>query len=127
TIPGGYDFDRIRDHLASRMSALPELRAKLANSHLNLDHPVWVEDTELDVSQHLHRIALPAPGGRHELSEVCGRIASIPLDRDKPLWEMWVIEGVGGTDPHDGGPIALMIKVHHAAVDGVSAGDLLNQ
>ncbi|MGV0644622.1 wax ester/triacylglycerol synthase family O-acyltransferase [Mycolicibacterium sp. XJ2546] len=127
TIPGGYSFDGIRDRLASRMSALPELRAKLANSQLNLDHPVWVEDTDLDVSHHLHRVALPAPGGRRELSEVCGRIASTPLDRSKPLWEMWVIEGIAGTDPQDGGPIALMIKVHHAAVDGVSAGNLLNQ
>lgn len=127
TIRGGYNFDGVRDHLASRMRALPELRAKLANSQLNLDHPVWVEDTELDVSHHLHRIALPAPGGRRELSEVCGRIASIPLDRSKPLWEMWVIEGIAGTDPQDGGPIALMIKVHHAAVDGVSAGNLINQ
>lgn len=127
TIPGGYSFDGLCSRLASRMGALPELRAKLANSQLNLDHPVWVEDTELDVSQHLHRIALPAPGGRRELSEVCGRIASIPLDRSKPLWEMWVIEGIAGTDPRDGGPIVLMIKVHHAAVDGVSAGNLLNQ
>lgn len=126
TIPGGYSFDGIRDHLASRMTALPELRAKLANSQLNLDHPVWVEDAELDVSHHLHRIALPAPGGRRELAEVCGRIASIPLDRSKPLWEMWVIEGIAGTDPQEG-PIALMIKVHHAAVDGVSAGNLINQ
>ncbi|MDA4110232.1 WS/DGAT/MGAT family O-acyltransferase [Mycolicibacterium holsaticum] len=126
TIPGGYSFDGIRSHLASRMRALPELRAKLANSQLNLDHPVWVEDTELDVAHHLHQIALPAPAGRRELSEVCGRIASIPLDRSKPLWEMWVIEGVAGADPHDG-PIALMIKVHHAAVDGVSAGNLISQ
>ncbi|MGE2689058.1 WS/DGAT/MGAT family O-acyltransferase [Mycolicibacterium pulveris] len=127
TMPGGYSFEGIRDHLASRMSALPELRAKLANSQLNLDHPVWVEDPDLDLGHHLHRIALPAPGGRRELDEVCGRIASIPLDRSKPLWEMWVIEGIAGSDPQNGGPIALMIKVHHAAVDGVSAGNLIAQ
>lgn len=127
TIPGGYSFDGLHDHLASRLGALPELRAKLADSQLNLDHPVWVEDPDLDLSFHLRRIALPTPGGRKELADVCGRIASVPLDRSKPLWEMWVIEGIGGTDPQQGGPIGLMIKVHHAAVDGVSAANLLSQ
>ncbi len=126
TIPGGYSFDGVRRHLESRMQALPELRAKLEDSQLNLDHPVWVEDTELDVSQHLHRIGVPAPGGRADLAEVCGRIASTPLDRSKPLWEMWVIEGLDGVEPEDGGSIALMIKVHHAAVDGVAAASLIN-
>lgn len=127
TIPGGYRFESFRERLASRMQAMPALRARLANSQLNLDHPVWVEDTEVDVSLHVQRIGLPAPGGREELAEACGRIASTPLDRGLPLWEMAVIEGVGGSDPHDGGPVVLMIKVHHAAVDGVSAANLLGQ
>ncbi|KUI22712.1 diacylglycerol O-acyltransferase [Mycobacterium sp. GA-1285] len=127
TIPGGYDFDRVREHLATRLRALPELRAKLANSQLNLDHPVWVEDDELDLTYHLHRSALPAPGGRNELVEVCARIAAAPLDRSKPLWEMWVIEGISETDPHVAGEVALMIKVHHAAVDGVSAANLIGK
>lgn len=126
TIPGGYDFDRVREYLATRLKALPELRAKLANSQLNLDHPVWVDDDELDLEYHLHRIALPAPGGRNELVDVCARIAASPLDRSKPLWEMWVIEGISETDPFDGGDIGLMIKVHHAAVDGVSAANLIS-
>jgi hypothetical protein len=81
---------------------LPEFWAKLADSDLNLDHPVWVEDPEFDV-RHLNRIALPAPGGREELAEVCGRIASVPLDRSKPLSEMWVIEGLDGSAAGDGG------------------------
>ncbi|KUI15413.1 diacylglycerol O-acyltransferase [Mycolicibacterium acapulense] len=127
TIPGGYDFDRVREHLATRLEALPELRAKLANSQLNLDHPVWVDDDELDLEYHLHRIALPAPGGRNELVNVCSRIAAAPLDRSKPLWEMWVIEGIHETDPSDAGDVALMIKVHHAAVDGVSAANLISK
>lgn len=127
TIPGGYSFERARDHLASRLQAVPELRVKLANSQLNLDHPVWVEDDDLDVTYHLRRSALPAPGGRNELVEVCGRIASIPLDRSKPLWEMWLIEGLGGVFPDEGGPVALMTKVHHAAVDGVAAANLISK
>ncbi|BBY44215.1 WS/DGAT/MGAT family O-acyltransferase [Mycolicibacterium celeriflavum] len=127
TIPGGYRFDRVREHLASRLRALPEFRAKLANSPLNLDHPVWVEEDDVDLSYHLHRIALPAPGEVTELTNVCGRIASAPLDRSKPLWEMWVIEGIAETDPHVYGDIALMMKVHHAAVDGVSAANLISK
>ena len=127
TIPGGYSFDRFQEDLAIRIKALPEFRAKLADSQLNLDHPVWVEEDDFDLSRHVHRIALPPPGGRCELGEVCGHIASVPLDRTKPLWEMWVIEGVAGEDAREGGPLALMIKVHHAAVDGVTATNLLNQ
>jgi len=127
TIPGGYSFAGLQDELAVRIEALPEFRSKLADSPLNLDHPVWVEDKDFGLSRHVHRIGLPPPGGRRELAEVCGHIASVPLDRSKPVWEMWVIEGVAGTDAHEGGPLALMIKVHHAAVDGVSATNLLNQ
>ena len=127
TMPGGYSFKRFQELFASRITALPELRAKLADSQLNLDHPVWIEDKDFDLSRHLYRIALPSPGGRSELAEICGHIASIPLDRTKPVWEMWVIEGVADTDAHDGGPLALMIKVHHAAVDGVSASNLLTK
>jgi diacylglycerol O-acyltransferase / wax synthase len=127
TIPGGYSFDRLHNDLALRITALPEFRAKLADSQLNLDYPVWVEDEDFDLSCHLLRIGLPSPGGRTELAEVCGHIASQRLDRSKPVWEMWVIEGIAGTDPHQGGPLALMIKVHHAAVDGVSGANLLSQ
>ncbi|MBO0679078.1 wax ester/triacylglycerol synthase family O-acyltransferase [Mycolicibacterium sp. S2-37] len=127
TVPGGYTFERFRDGVAARMVALPELRAKLADSQLNLDHPVWVEDKDLDVTRHIHRIGLPAPGGRQELTDVCAHIASIPLDRSKPLWDMWVIEGLDGDAAEDGGRLALMLKVHHAAVDGVSAANVLNQ
>jgi diacylglycerol O-acyltransferase / wax synthase len=127
TIPGGYSFARLQDELAVRTKALPEFRSKLADNQLNLDHPVWVEDKDFDVSRHVHRIGLPSPGGRRELAEVCGHIASVPLDRSKPVWEMWVIEGVADTDAHEDGPLALMIKVHHSAVDGVSATNVLTK
>src|SRR6185312_13725147 len=80
-----------------------------------------------DLDRHLLRIELPSPGGRRELAEVCGHIASAPLDRDRPLWEMWVIEGVCDTDPCAGGVLAVMTKVHHAAVDGVSGANLFSQ
>jgi len=127
TVPGGYTFDRLRDELAVRIAAIPEFRAKLDDSQFNLDYPVWVEDDEFDLDRHLLRIALPSPGGRRELADVCGHIASAPLDRSKPLWEMWVIDGVADTDPCAGGVLAVMTKVHHAAVDGVTGANLLSQ
>jgi diacylglycerol O-acyltransferase len=127
TIPGGYTFDRLRDDLVLRIKAIPEFRSKLADSQLNLDHPVWVDDKDFDLSHHLYRIGLPAPGGRRDLADVCGHIASVPLDRSRPLWEMWAIEGVADTNAREGGRLALMVKVHHAAVDGVTGADLLSQ
>jgi diacylglycerol O-acyltransferase len=127
TVTGGYTFDRLHDELAARIAAIPDFRAKLADSQLNLDYPVWVEDDAFDLDRHLLRITLPPPGGRRELAAVCGHIASAPLDRGKPLWEMWVIEGVADTDPRAGGLLAVMTKVHHAAVDGVTGANLLSQ
>ena len=127
TMPGGYTFDRFRDNLALRIKAMPQFREKIADSPLNLDHPVWVDDKNFDVSRHLHRIGLPPPGGRAELAEVCGHIASLPLDRSRPLWEMWVIEGVAGTDPRQDGRLAVMTKVHHACVDGMTGANLMSQ
>jgi WS/DGAT/MGAT family acyltransferase len=127
TVPEGYSFDRLRDGLAMRIKAMPEFRERVADSRFNLDHPVWVEDNDFDVNRHLHRIALPAPGGRVELAEICGHLASLALDRTRPLWEMWVIENVGGTDSQAGGRIAVLTKVHHAAVDGVTGANLMSK
>jgi diacylglycerol O-acyltransferase len=127
TVPGGYTFDRLRDELAIRIKAMPQFRERLANTPLNLDHPVWVDDENFDISRHVHRIGLPPPGGRLELSEICGHIAALPLDRSRPLWEMWVIEGVAGTDAQQGGRLAVLTKVHHACVDGVTGANLMSQ
>jgi WS/DGAT/MGAT family acyltransferase len=130
TMPGGYTFDRLRDELELRVKAIPEFREKLADSQLNLDHPVWVEDTDFNINRHLHRIGLPAPGGRQELAEICGHIASSPLDRSRPLWQMWVIEGIedtAGSNRHTSDRLAVMVKVHHSGVDGVTATNLMSQ
>jgi diacylglycerol O-acyltransferase / wax synthase len=126
TIPGGYTFDRLRDALGLRIKAMPEFREKLGDNRFNLDHPVWVEDKDFDVDRHLHRIGLPSPGGRVELGEICGHIASLNLDRSRPLWEMWVIENVAGTNAHEGGRLAVLTKVH-AGVDGVTGANLMSQ
>jgi WS/DGAT/MGAT family acyltransferase len=94
---------------------------------LNLDHPVWVEDRDFDLDRHLHRIGLPSPARQRELSEICGYLASLPLDRSRPLWEMWVIEADADIDTHEGGQLAVMTKLHHSAVDGVIGANLLSQ
>lgn len=125
TIPGGYTFGELKDELATRIRGIPSFREKLVDSFLNLDHPVWVTDEDFDIDRHVHRIGLPSPGGRKELAEFCGHIAALPLDRSRPLWETWVIEGLDGTDPRDGGRVAVLTKVHHAGVDGVSGANLM--
>ncbi len=127
TMPGGYTFERFRESLNERIKAMPQFREKLADSRFNLDHPVWVEDRDFVVDHHLHRIGLPGPGGSRELAEICGHIASLPLDRSRPLWEKWVIENIDGTNPYEGGRLVVMTKVHHAGVDGVTGASMMSQ
>ena len=121
TIPGGYQFRRMRAQIAQRVAGLPMMRRKLDNSVLNIDHPVWIEDDHFDIDRHVHRVALPSPGGRQELSELCGHLAGQTLDRGKPLWEMWVIEGSAD------GSICAMLRMHHASVDGVTVAEVLGK
>jgi diacylglycerol O-acyltransferase len=127
TMPGGYTFDRLRSKLSERIPALPEFRMQLGDSPLNLDTPVWVDYPDFDLDEHLHRVELPAPGGRRELSELAGRLAAGLLDRTRPLWDMWVIEGLSGTGPATSGRIAVLLRVHHVLVDAVTAGDLMSR
>ncbi|MBW0013250.1 wax ester/triacylglycerol synthase family O-acyltransferase [Mycobacterium sp.] len=122
TMPGGYTYGRLRSALAEQVTAMPEFRMKLADSQLNLDHPVWVDDEDFQLGRHVQRVGVPAPGGRRELAEICGYIAGLPLDRERPLWEMWVLEGGARGDA-----IAVMLKLHHAVVDGVAGANLLAQ
>ena len=125
TIPGGYRFNGLRDALAARVRAIPEFREKLSDAPLTIGHPVWVQDDDFDIDRHLHRITLPANGTRTELTEICGRLAGLPLDRRRPLWEIWVIEGLDGSSGTD--RLAVLIKVHHAAADGVTFADMVSR
>ena len=122
TMPGGYSYSRLRAELRKRVSALPEFRMKLADNQLNLDHPVWVDDEDFQLRRHVHRVGVPSPGGRRDLAEICGYIAGLPLDRDRPLWEMWVLEGGARDDA-----LTVMLKVHHAMVDGIAGANLLTK
>ncbi|MCX6395963.1 MAG: wax ester/triacylglycerol synthase family O-acyltransferase [Propionibacteriales bacterium] len=120
TIPADYSFGAFKADLEARISTIPDFRRKLKEVPLEIDHPVWVDDRDFDINRHVHRLAVPSPGGPAELSKLCGHMAGIPLDRSRPLWEMWVIEGL------DNGNIAIFTKMHHATVDGISGSNLIS-
>lgn len=112
------DFPTFRAILESRIGKIPFLTRKLAEVPLGLYRPAWVQDENFELDAHLTRAALPSPGGLSELEEFVARVASQPLDRRRPLWEMFFVEGFQDTGR------AVVIKVHHAAVDGVAAAQL---
>lgn len=124
TIPGGYSggqdlYLRIYDLLSERLHLFPPFRQRLVEVPFALDHPVFIEDPGFDLDFHVRRAALPAPGGRRELENLVGDITSRPMDRNHPLWEIHVVEGV------EGGRWALVAKAHHVVVDGIGGNEML--
>ncbi len=116
---GGIDVERIRGYLESRLHYIPRYRQALAFTPLE-GSPVWVDDQHFNIQYHVRHSALPRPGDERQLKRLSARIMSQQLDRSRPLWEMWVVEGLEGGDR-----FAIIAKVHHAMVDGVSSVDLL--
>jgi WS/DGAT/MGAT family acyltransferase len=114
TAPGEWSVDEVRRVYADRIHLVPQFRRRLAEVPLQLDHPRWVDDPEFDLKWHIRHIAVPAPGGPTELAELAGELMATQLDRSRPLWEIWVIDGVVG------GRFAILSKAHHAAMDGVA-------
>jgi WS/DGAT/MGAT family acyltransferase len=115
TCPGGrLRFEDVERVFASRLHLAPRLRQKVKTVPFGLALPVWVDDEAFDLDFHLRRAALPSPGGRRELADQVQRVLSRPLDRSKPLWELYVIEGL------EGGHVATLMKAHHAMIDGLS-------
>jgi WS/DGAT/MGAT family acyltransferase len=104
--------------IESRLPAVPRYRQRLAFVPLGQGRPVWVDDGEFDLGYHVRHTALPAPGGEEQLKRLAGRLLSQQLDRDKPLWEMWFVEGLGD------GRFAIISKTHHCMVDGISGVDI---
>src|ERR1700694_4354603 len=100
-----------------RLHLVPRYRQRIQKVPLALGHPVWVDDPEFDLAYHLRRVALPRPGGSKELLELVARIHARILDRSRPLWEMYIIEGL------ERDRVAIYTKTHHAMVDGISAVD----
>lgn len=119
-IPGGYSFDHEKQKLAARLHRVPPFRWRVVPTPLALHHPLFVE-SEVDVDYHVRRAAVPAPGSPKELGDLIAEIASRPLDRGRPLWEMWLVEGL------EGGRIASVCKIHHALADGVASAELVER
>ena len=125
TIPdGGYDFEEFQRGIDRRVRDVPDFTRKLRRVPLGLDHPVWIADKQFDIERHVHRLAVPTPGGYKELTQLCSHLAGLPLDRSRPLWEMWVIEGYHDEEGRE--RVAVFSKMHHATVDGVSGANLIS-
>ncbi len=119
TAPEGFGYETIMDVYRNRLHLLPPFRWRLVETPLGLDHPYWIDDPDFDLEYHVRRIAVPAPGDHRTLADIVARIHARPLDRSRPLWETYVIEGMAD------GTIAILSKNHHATIDGVSGADIL--
>ncbi|HEY1828262.1 MAG TPA: wax ester/triacylglycerol synthase domain-containing protein, partial [Acidimicrobiales bacterium] len=110
---------QIRRVIAQRLHLIAPMRQRAIRVPLGLHHPVWVDDPEFVLEDHLTRASLPSPGGQAELDAFVASVMSRRLDPDRPLWEMYVVEGL------EGDRTALVAKVHHAILDGVSGASML--
>jgi diacylglycerol O-acyltransferase / wax synthase len=112
-------LERLTELIESRLHLVPPFRRRLVEVAFGLDQPYWIEDPDFDIEFHVRELALPAPGDDHQLAVQAARLHARPLDRRHPLWETYLIHGLHG------GRQAIYVKVHHAAIDGVSGNDLL--
>jgi diacylglycerol O-acyltransferase / wax synthase len=118
TAAGGYSFARVRRVVEDRLHLLVPFRRRLVEMPGRIHRPVWVDDPDFDLDQHLHRDALPSPGGPVELEDFTAAVISRRLHRCRPLWDMHLVEGL------EGGRVAAVTTLHHAAIDGVSGAEL---
>ncbi|TMK40402.1 MAG: wax ester/triacylglycerol synthase family O-acyltransferase [Actinobacteria bacterium] len=120
TAPGGeLQTADIQALIIDRLPQLPPLRWRLVDVPLGLDYPYWVDDPDFDLDFHVRELALPAPGSDQQLAEQVARIASRPLDRARPLWELYLIYGLPA------GHVAMLTKIHHALIDGISGAEIM--
>ncbi len=125
TAPGGrVTFKGILDHIDKRLHLARVFRQRLVRVPFDLDHPYWIEDPDFDLEFHVRHIALPHPGDWRQLCIQVARLVSRPLDLDRPLWELYVIEGLDNVQGVPKGSFALVTKVHHAAIDGMSGMEM---
>ena len=127
TAPGGkVRFKQILAMLESRLHLSPIFRRKLEFVPMGLGRPYWVEDPNFDLEYHVRHIALPKPGDWRQLCILAARIHSVPLRRDKPMWEMYVIEGLNNVEGYPPNCFGLLLKVHHCAMDGATGAQFMN-
>ncbi len=113
------DAALVRELVTERIHLLPPLRWRLAGVPFGLDHPYWVDEGTVDVDHHVRDVTLPSPGDQRQLAEQVAHLIASHLDRARPLWEMYVIHGL------QDGAVAVLTKMHHAAVDGVSGAEVM--
>lgn len=121
---GKVRFKEILAHIESRLDGARSFRQKLVRVPFDLDHPYWIEDKDFDLEYHVRHIALPAPGDWRQLCIQVARLHSRALDLSKPLWEFWVVEGLDNIEGLPKGCFAVVSKVHHAAIDGMSGVEM---
>ncbi|GAA3675647.1 WS/DGAT/MGAT family acyltransferase [Yimella lutea] len=114
----GFEYDNIIDLVSNRIAYVPRYRQRVRHTPGRISNPVWVDDQDFDITYHVRRSALPKPGNTAQLEEFVGRIQSRALDRDRPLWELYLVEGL------ERGRFAIVTKTHQALVDGVNAIDI---
>src|SRR4051794_14143806 len=120
TAPGGtFGCREVTRLISERSAQLPPMRWRLAEVPFKLDHPYWVEEAEIDLGYHVREMALASPGTDEQLADQVARIVSRPLDRARPLWELYVIEGL------ESGMVAVLTKIHHAVIDGLSGAEIM--
>jgi WS/DGAT/MGAT family acyltransferase len=125
TAPGGrVTFKGLLANIEKRLHLARCFRQKLVHAPFDLDHPYWVEDADFDLEFHVRHIALPEPGDWRQLCIQVARIHARPLDLSRPLWEMYVIGGLDNVEGVPPGSFALLTKIHHAAIDGVSGAEI---
>ncbi len=117
-------FKQILESITARVQRMPTLSRRLKTVPLGLDHPYWVDDGHFDPEFHIRHVALPEPGDWRQLCILLSRIHARPLDRARPLWEIYVIEGLDRVEGYPKGSFALFSKMHHAAVDGTSGMEI---
>jgi WS/DGAT/MGAT family acyltransferase len=120
TTPSGkLELTDVQQMLAERLPLLPPMRWRLAEVPFGLDYPYWVDDPDFDLDFHVRELALPPPGTNEKLAEQVARIVARPLDRARPLWELYLIHGL------EDGLVAMLTKIHHATIDGLSGAEIM--
>ena len=116
---GAFTVEQLRTLLERRLHLVAPLRYRLVEVPLRLHHPAWLQNAEVDLAYHVRPVRLAAPGGRRELDQLIGEVANTPLDRSRPMWEMYFVEGMADD------AVAVILKMHHALADGMASSNLL--